>query len=85
MPDGIEKVDVDANRTPVYIYIVCDLEDKIREFARMAGSLSISPDDEGYFGYLKDYNAYIEIKSYKKVISDAKMRNQIFFSKLGIE
>lgn len=84
MPDGIEKVDVDTNRTSVYIYIVCDLEAKIREFARMAGSLSISPDNEGYFGYLKDFNAYIEIKSYKKVISDAKMRNQVFFSKLGL-
>lgn len=84
MPDGVEKVDVDANRTPVYIYIVCDLTSKIREFAMMTGSLSISPDNEGYFGYLKDFNAYIEIKSYKKVISDAKMRNQIFFSKLGL-
>ena len=56
-----------------------------REFAKMAGSLSISPDNEGYFGYLKDFNAYIEIKSYKKVISDAKMRNQIFFRKLGLD
>lgn len=84
MPEGLEKVDVDENRTPVYIYIVCDLTSKIREFAKMTGSLSISPDNEGYFGYLKDFNAYIEIKSYKKVISDAKMRNQIFFSKLGL-
>ena len=84
MPEGLEKVDVYENRTPVYIYIVCDLTSKIREFAKMTGSLSISPDNEGYFGYLKDFNAYIEIKSYKKVISDAKMRNQIFFSKLGL-
>lgn len=84
MPEGIEKVDVDANRTPVYIYIICDIEDKIREFAKLTGSLSMSPDNEGYFGYLKDYNAYLEIKSYKKVVSDAKMRNQIFFNKLGL-
>lgn len=85
MPEGLEKVDVDPNRTPVYIYIICDLEEKIREFAKMTGSLSITPDNEGYFGYLKDFNAYVEIKSYKKVISDAKMRNRIFFSKLGLE
>lgn len=84
MPDGLEKVDVDANHTPVYIYIVCDLEKKIRDFAKMTGCLSVSPDNEGYFGYFKDFNAYIEIKSYKKVISDAKMRNQIFFNKLGL-
>ncbi len=84
MPEGLEKIDVDENRTPVYIYIVCDITSKIEEFAKMTGSLSKSPDNEGYFGYLKDFNAYIEIKSYKKVISDAKMCNQIFFSKLGL-
>ena len=83
MPDGIEKVDVDAKKTPVYVYIVCDIVDKIQEFARFA-NLSITPDGEGYFGYCPDYNAYIEMKSFKKVISDAKMRNQIFFKKLGL-
>lgn len=84
MPDGIEKIDVDPNRTPVYVYIVCDITEKIEEFAHMTGSLTIAPDHEGYFGYLKDFNAYVEIKSYKKVIADAKMRNQIFFHKLGL-
>lgn len=84
MPDGIEKIDVDPNRTPVYVYIICDITDKIEEFARMTGSLTIAPDREGYFGYVKDFNAYVEIKSYKKVIIDAKMRNQIFFNKLGL-
>ena len=75
---------MDSRRTPVYVYIVCDIAKKIEEFAKMTGSLSIAPDGEGYFGYLKDYNAYVEIKSYKKVIVDAKMRNQIFFHKLGL-
>lgn len=84
MPDGIEKIDVDPNHTPVYVYIICDITDKIDEFARMTGSLTISPDREGYYGYVKDFNAYVEIKSYKKVITDAKMRNQIFFNKLGL-
>ena len=84
MPDGIEKIDVDPNRTPVYVYIICDITDKIDEFARMTGSLTIAPDREGYFGYVKDFNAYVEIKSYNKVIFDAKMRNQIFFNKLGL-
>lgn len=84
MPDGLEKIDVDSKRTPVYVYIVCDIAKKIEEFAKMTGSLSIAPDGEGYFGYLKDFNAYVEIKSYKKVIADAKMRNQIFFHKLGL-
>lgn len=83
MPNGLEKIDIDKRRTPVYIYIVCDIVDKIVEFADFA-KLSISPDGEGYFGYNERYNAYIEIKSFKKVVSDARMRNQIFFNKLGI-
>lgn len=84
MPDGIEKVKVNKDSTPVYIYIVCDIVDKIREFADLA-NLSVSPDDEGYFGYISSYNAYVEIMSFRKVIEDATMRNKIFFHKLGIE
>ena len=83
MPKGMEEIIVDKNVTPVYIYIVCDIVPKIAEFAGFAG-LSISPDKQGFFGYNRDYNAYIEIKSFKKVIDDAKMRNQIFFKKLGL-
>lgn len=83
MPKGMEEIIVDKNVTPVYIYIVCDIVPKITEFAGFAG-LSISPDKQGFFGYNRDYNAYIEIKSFKKVIDDAKMRNQIFFKKLGL-
>lgn len=83
MPEGLEEIIVDKNVTPVYIYIVCDIVPKIEEFADLSG-LSISPDKQGYFGYNPKYNAYIEIKSFKKVIDDAKMRNQIFFKKLGL-
>lgn len=83
MPEGLEEIIVDKNVTPVYIYIVCDIVPKITEFAGFAG-LSITPDKQGFFGYNRDYNAYIEIKSFKKVIDDAKMRNQIFFKKLGL-
>ena len=84
MPDGIEPVKVDKQHTPVYIYIVCDIVPKIEEFADNA-SLTISPDGEGYFGYIKAYNAYVEIMSFRKLVEDAKMRNKIFFKKLGIE
>ena len=83
MPNGSEKIDIDKSRTPIYIYIVCDMVEKIRKFAGWS-NLAVSPDSEGYFGYSIEYNAYIEIKSYKKVLNDAKMRNQIFFKKLGL-
>jgi hypothetical protein len=83
MPEGLEQVKV-SKETPVYIYVVCDLVDKIHEFAK-GFSLTISPDNEGYFGFSSGFNAYIEVMSYRKLIDDAKMRNKIFFKKLGIE
>ena len=84
MPDGIEPVKVNRQSTPVYVYIVCDIVSQIREFAEQS-NLTVSPDDEGYFGYVSSYNAYVEIMSFKKVIDDATMRNKIFFHKLGLE
>lgn len=84
MPDGIEPVKVNRQSTPVYVYIVCDIVPQIREFAEQS-NLTVSPDDEGYFGYVSSYNAYVEIMSFKKVIDDATMRNKIFFHKLGLE
>lgn len=75
---------VNRQSTPVYVYIVCDIVSQIREFAEQS-NLTVSPDDEGYFGYVSSYNAYVEIMSFKKVIDDATMRNKIFFHKLGLE
>lgn len=83
MPGGVEEVVVNRAVTPVYIYIVCDITKKIEQYASMS-NLAKTPDNQGYIGYMKDYNAYIEIKSYKKVFEDAQMRNQIFFKKLGL-
>ena len=84
MPDGIEQVKVSKTNTPVYLYIICDIVPKIRDFATLA-NLTVSPDDEGYFGFMPGYNAYVEIMSFKKLVDDARMRNKIFFKKLGIE
>ena len=84
MPDGIEQVKVSKTNTPVYLYIVCDIVPKIRDFATLA-NLTVSPDDEGYFGFMPGYNAYVEVMSFKKLVDDARMRNKIFFKKLGIE
>ena len=42
------------------------------------------PDRLGWFLWLDNNNLYIEVLSWDKVLKDAKMRNQIFFHKLGI-
>lgn len=83
MPDGLEPIKI-SEETPVYIYIISDLCEKIHEFAK-GFSLTESADGEGYFGYSSGYRAYVEVMSYRKLITDAKMRNKIFFKKLGIE
>lgn len=83
MPKGTEPIKVN-NDTPVYAYIICDIADKIKEFARNH-SLTISPDREGYFGFHTGFNMYVEVLSYKKLMKDVSMRNKIFFKKLNLE
>lgn len=83
MPKGTEPIKVN-NDTPVYAYVICDLVDKIKEFARNH-SLADSPDKEGYFGFHPGFKMYVEILSYKKLMKDASMRNKIFFKKLNLE
>lgn len=83
MPEGIESIKVNES-TPIYAYVVCDLKEKIHEFA-IKHQLTISPDRDGYFGYHNGYKMYIEIISFKKLLNDATLRNKIFFRKLQIE
>lgn len=83
IPNGSENIKVDAYHTPVYLYIIADIVPRIRQFADEA-SLTATPDGEGYIGYIKAYNAYVQIMSFKKMLEDAKMRNAIFFERLGI-
>ena len=42
------------------------------------------PDGEGRFGYINDGGVYIEIIPYGKLLQDAKLRQGIFFQKLGL-
>lgn len=82
-PKGAEKIKVNEN-TPVYGYVVCDITDKIKAFAKQ-NQLTMSADQEGYFGFHIGYKMYIEILSFKKLLKDAELRNRIFFKKLGLE
>jgi hypothetical protein len=77
-----QQIRVNEN-TPFFAYLVCDLTPSVEEAAEDA-SLICSPDELGYFGYNPNYNAYIEILSYKKISTDSKKRNRIFFNKLQL-
>lgn len=70
--------------TRFYGYVICDINDKIKEFAKKA-SLAPTPDGMGYFGYNSEYNCYIEVISFDKILADAIKRNKILFKKLGLE
>jgi hypothetical protein len=68
---------------PIYAYIVCDLTPTLRNIAKLS-QLTPTPDDDGYFGFHVPYRVYMEIMSYKKLLGDAKLRNERFFDELGV-
>jgi hypothetical protein len=81
-PEG-RKMLVAAN-TPFYGYVVCDLTSKVETWLEREKNFKPMPDRLGWFQWLENINLYIEVISWDKVLKDAKMRNQIFFQKLGI-
>lgn len=64
-----------------YCYILCDLEDKIKKYAKVF-DFKLSPDGMGFYKYLDNYKALVEIIPYTKLIQDSKQRNKILFDKL---
>lgn len=73
-----------AENTPFYGYVVCDLTPKIESWLEREKDFKPMPDRLGWFQWMGNINLYIEVVSWDKVLKDAKMRNQIFFQKLGI-
>lgn len=66
-----------------HCYIVADLTNSLMD--ELGGyRFEKTPDGMGLVGYLTNPDAYVEIISYPKLLADAKMRNSIFFKKLGI-
>ena len=68
---------------PFYCYVICDIEKSLEEQA-YDFELMKTPDGQGFFGFKKEYNAYFEVVSYSKMVSDAKKRNAVLFRKLGL-
>jgi len=73
LPDG----------TPFYCFIVADITSSLEQQA-YDFELSKTPDAMGFFGFKKQYNAFVQVVSYTKVLTDAKQRNAAFFNKLGL-
>ncbi len=73
-----------AENTPFYGYVVCDLTPKVESWLEREKDFKPMPNRLGWFQWMVNINLYIEVISWDKVLTDAKMRNQIFFQKLGI-
>lgn len=73
----------DKANTPFYVYIMCDLSGKTREFID-SRNYTKTPDGRGYFYFHNKYNAYIEVISYNKLLKDSQERNRILFERLNL-
>lgn len=73
-----------AENTPFYGYVVCDLTPKVEAWLEREKDFKPMPDRMGWFQWMGNINLYVEVISWGKVLKDARMRNQIFFQKLGI-
>ena len=76
-------MEVNGN-TPFYGYVVCEITSKVEDWLEREKSFTQMPDGKGWFSYLSGPRIYIEVLSWDKVLTDAILRNKIFFHKLGI-
>ncbi|MCU0326096.1 MAG: hypothetical protein MUF45_12710 [Spirosomaceae bacterium] len=69
--------------TPIYSYIICDLTPKLISYAK-DGGFKLLPNGDGFFFFNDNYNMYVEIMSFDKILKDARERNRILFDKLNL-
>ena len=81
-PQGREMLVGD--NTPFYGFVVCDLTARVERRLEREKNFRPMPDRLGWFDWIGNINLYIEVVSWDKLLRDARMRNRIFFSKLGI-
>jgi len=65
-------------------FVIADFTPKLVEMVSLSIAQSRSADGEGYFGFSPIHNAVVEVLPYNKLLHDARLRNEAFFSKLGL-
>ncbi len=81
-PEG-RPIRVEQN-TPFYGYVVCDLTSKVTSWIEYEKNFKPLPDRQGWYQWMDNLNLYMEAISWDKILADARMRNRVFFQKLGI-
>ncbi len=82
-PPG-RKILVESN-TPFYGYVICDLTAKVEKWLLREKNFKVMPDRLGWFQWVENINLYMEVLSWDKILRDARLRNSVFFQKLGIQ
>jgi hypothetical protein len=73
----------DSQNIPGFCYVIADLTPSI-QFRCKLQDLKPTSDKLGWFGYNDNFNAYIEVISFDRLLNAAKERNRAFFDKLGL-
>jgi len=68
---------------PGFCYVICDLTPSIVKRCNMH-DLTRTSDGLGYFSYKKNYQSYVEVMSFDRLVNMASERHRAFFDKLGL-
>ena len=79
-----EIIDDIAGNTHFECIVVCDLSEGAKAKLRRSVAQHPTPDGLGFYGYSGAHNASIRVISYRKMFRDAELRNQAFFTHLGL-
>lgn len=76
-------VPVASDQIQATVFAVCDITDSLRT-AMIDLQATVTPDNQGYYGYHRTRRIYYEVIDYNKLLREAQKRNRIFFDKLNI-
>ncbi|PSO19134.1 ATP-binding protein [Bradyrhizobium sp. MOS003] len=65
-------------------FVVADFTETLKKVIRTSVANNPTADGQGFFGYSREHNATVEVVPYDKVLHDARVRNEAFFSRLGL-
>lgn len=76
-----------SKETIFYCYAICDFKQYESKIMKMVdqGDFKELMGELGYYTYNSKHNAHVEVIAYDKLVSDAKMRNHVWFEKLGFD
>ena len=74
-----------TDNTVFYCYAICSTESKEIKTLVKRNHMKSQFGDRGFFVWNQDYNCSLDLIDHHKVFSDAKIRNKVFFSIIGLE